>query len=345
MNPSQLPEQPPVFPAQPSAQVPQPPLAKKTSRKKQVIIISSIIAAVLLIVGGILIAALGSRATEEDYTKAEALLVSVKAQNEASREAYGTLIFTVTNEMTKKPVASSDYDALNAYDRKKEVAAESDDLKTKTAALTQTVNELKQNHALKDFAVRAEANDFITTADAYIMSSNQLIESAPAMGLIITACLQPDVSLGGLLSDFFSNTQKVLQGVDNLTGSSSAEAYNPDTAVSKYDAQPDVKRCLTALAANDKKVSHPTLDATRQFMGKALDHGREQVVTYAAAYKSGGKAAGDKAYVTLQADNDTFFDEAKTKISADQKTYVEGLDIEARIDVLTPVLTKAKQAL
>ena len=355
MNPNQPPEQPPVFPveapqpapqpAQFPQQASQPVLAKKMPRKKLIIIISSIVAAILLTAGIILAVVLSSRATPEDYAKAEASLATIKEQNNASREAYGALIFTATTEMTTPPEESADYDALRAYDRKKEVASESETLKTKTVALTETVNELKENRALKDATVAAKADSFIKTADAYILSSNQLIESSSAMGDIVTACLQPDVSLGGLLNTVLSGTDALVQDIGEITGDTNSQTYNPDTAVAKYDAKVQIKRCRAMLAANDKPLSHPTLDATRVFMSKALDFGRDQVVQYAEVYKSGGRAAGDKLFPKLEAANDTFYETSKKKISADQTTYVEGLDIEARVDELTPELTKAKQAL
>jgi len=345
MYPNQPPEQPPVFPAQPPVQAPQPALAQKTPRKKRIIIISSIVAAVLLIGGIILAVYLATRPNAEDYTRAEALLVTLKEQNNASREAYGALIFTDTTEMTTKPEVAADFDALKAYDRKKEVAAESEILKTKTAELTQTVNELKQNRAMKNPAISEKSEAFIKTADAYILSSNQLIESSPAISTIVTACLQPDVSLGGLMNTVLGGVDSIVADIGEVTGTANSQSYDPDTAVAKYDAKADLVRCRKALAENNTPLSHPTLDDTRQFMSNALDQGREQVVEYAAVYKSGGRAAGDKLYPQLVTKTDAFYNEAKKKLGAEQTVYVNGLDIEARVDELTPELTKAKQAL
>jgi len=346
MNPNQLPEQPPVFPTpSPVQQPPQPTLAKKTPRKKLTIIISSIFVGVLLIGGIILAVYLTTRPNAEDYTRAEALLVTLKEQNNASREAYGALIFTDTTEMTAKPLTTADFDALKVYDRKKEVASESETLKTKTAELTQTVDELKQNRALKDAAVSEKSEALIKTADAYILSSTQLIESSPAISTIVTACLQPDVSLGGLMNTVLGGVDSIVADIGEVTGTANSQSYDPDTAVAKYDAKADLVRCRKALAENNTPLSHPTLDATRQFMSNALDQGREQVVEYAAVYKSGGRAAGDKLYPQLIAKTDTFYNDAKKKLGAEQTVYVNGLDIEARVDELTPELTKAKQAL
>jgi len=344
MYPNQPPEQPPVFPT-PPAQVSQPALAQKTPRKKLIIIIGSIVAAALLI-GGILLAVyLTTRPDTEDYTRAEALLVTLKEQNNASREAYGALIFTDTTEMTAKPEVAADYDALRAYDRKKEVASESETLKTKTAELTATLSELKQNRAIKDAAISEKSEAFIKTADAYILSSNQLIESSPGISTIVTACLQPDVSFGGLITSVLGGVDSIVADIGEATGTANSQTYNPDTAVAKYDAKTDIIRCRKALADNNATLSHPTLDATRLFMSSALDQGREQIVEYAAAYKAGGRAAGDKLYPQLITKTDEFYNEAKKKISTDQTTYVNGLDIEARADELTPELVKAKKAL
>jgi len=323
--------QPPV---EPFAQVPQPEQPKR-SNKKLFIIIASVIAGILLIIGAILLYQANVRATPEDYEKAQALVVKVEAQNEASRAAYGRSIAIATTEMTTKPETQADYRKLMSYNRDKELTASNDKLRTETKALEANLNELKDSPALKDKAVNEKYEALRKNADAYILSSKQLFESSPALATIVSACFQAETNIFALINDVLAGADKISNDIAGTTA-----AYNPDTALAEFEAKPFYKKCNGALIANNKPVSHPSLEGVRQLMEGVMSGLRTQVTDYATEYKKGDKEAAAQSFLDNTKKIDDLITNKGKEMSNAQEEYLKTLDIEAKSNELQDLLAE-----
>jgi len=332
--PQAQPPQQPSVPLQPPIQGPQPDL-KKSSNKKLFIVIAGIIVGVLLIVGAILLYGANVRATPEDYEKAQALVTKIEAQNEASREAYGRSIAIASTEMTAKPVTQDDFAKLLVYDRDKELTASNDKLRTETKALAASLDELKESPALKDKAVNDKYEALRKNADAYVLSSQQLFESSPALASIVTACFQAETNI-------FTLMDQALAGVDTVVNeiNGSTAAYNPDTALAKFEAKPFYVKCNGALLANSTPVSHPSLEGVRQLMVGVMAGLRTQVTDYAAEYKKGDKEAAAQSFLDNTKKIDDLITNKGEELKKAQEEYLKTLDIEAKSNELQDLLTE-----
>jgi len=333
--------QPVVFPQQqpePRVELPvqqtQPEL-KKPFNKKLFIILASVIAGILLIVGAILLYQANVRATPEEYEKAQALVTKIEAQNEASREAYGRSIAIATTEMTAKPETQDDYKKLFAYNRNDELEASNDKLRTETKALEATLNELKDSPALKDKAINEKYEALRKNADAYILSSKQLFESSPAMAEIVTACFQDETNIFTLIDEVLTGADKI---ADEISGTTAA--YNPDTALAQFEAKPFYVKCHGALAANNKPVSHPSLEGVRQLMEGVMTGLRTQVTDYAAEYKKGDKEAAAQSFLDNAKKIDDLITNKGEEMKKTQEEYLKTLDIEAKSNELQDLLAE-----
>jgi hypothetical protein len=326
--------QPPQSPVAPSFQAPQPEL-KKPFNKKLFIIVTSVIAGILLIIGAILLYAANVRATPEDYKNAQALVVKIEAQNESSREAYGRSIAIATTEMTTKPVTQADYTKLYAYDRNKELTASNDTLRTETKALEVTLNQLKDSPALKDKAVHDKYEELRKNADAYILSSQQLFESSPALAQIVTACFQAETNIFTLIDQVLTGTDKVVGEINGTTA-----AYDPDTALAKFEAKPFYVKCNGALVANNKPVSHPSLEGIRQLMEGVMAGLRTQVTDYATEYKKGDKEAAAQSFIDNTKKIDDLITNKGNEMKKAQEEYLKTLDIEVKSNELQDLLAE-----
>ena len=328
------PQPQPQQPVEPPVQAPQPEL-KKPFNKKVFIIVASVIVGILLIVGAILLYVENVRATPEEYEKAQALVTKIEAQNEASREAYGRSIAIATTEMTKKPETQADYNALFKYNRDDELVASNDKLRAETKALEATLNELKDSPAIKDRAVHDKYDALRKNADAYVLSSQQLFESSPAMAKIVTACFQAETNI-------FTLIEQVLSGIDNVADeiNGTTAAYNPDTALAKFEAKPFYVKCNGALVASNKPVSHPSLEGVRQLMEGVMAGLRTQVTDYAAEYKKGDKEAAAQSFLDNTKKIDDLITNKGEEMKKAQEEYLKTLDIEAKSNELQDLLAE-----
>ncbi|MDB5163293.1 MAG: hypothetical protein JWN28_901 [Candidatus Saccharibacteria bacterium] len=335
-------------PVAPQPQFPQPqfqqPLGQPTpqttppvkkSRKKLFLIIASVLVGLLLIAGIALAIIYNIRATPEDYENAQALVTKIEAQNEASREAYARSIAIASTEMTAKPVTQDDYKKLLAYDRDEELAASNEKLRTEIKAIEASLDELKNSPALKDKEVRDKYTALRKNADAYILSSQQLFESSPAMAKVVTACFQAETNIFALIDEVLAGADKV---VDEINGTTAA--YNPDTALAEFEAKPFYVKCNGALKAIDKPLAHPTLEGVRTLMNEVMSSLRTQVTDYAAEYKKGDTEAAAKSFIENGEKLDKKLTASQKEMSQQQDEYIETLDIESKANELKAKLAQ-----